>query len=60
MLSSQVERLERDIDTLNDAPRAVDLVRAAGRHACRGIPASRPHHLPQGGTDDGGTRRQTR
>ena len=59
MLSSQVERLERDIDALN-AGLAPDLLCATGRHPRRGIPASRPYHLPQGGTDDGGTRRQTR
>ena len=58
VLASQVERLERDIDGLNDEARAADLVRAAGRHACRRLPPSRPHHLPPRGTDDGGTRRQ--
>ena len=58
MLSSQVERLERDIDTLNDEAGAADLLRAARRHAGGRIPACRPHHLPSGGTADGGTRSQ--
>ena len=58
MLSSQVERLERDIDGLNERSGAADLVRPAGRHPGCGIPASRPHHMPQGGTDHGGTRRE--
>ena len=58
MLSSQVERLERDIDGAERAAGAVDLVRAARRHPRCGIPASCPHHMSQGGTDHGGTRRQ--
>ena len=60
VLSSQVDRLERDIDTLNADLRRPDLVCAAGRHPRGGIPASRPHHMSQGGTDDRGTRRQAR
>ena len=58
MLSSQVERLERDIDTLNAKLGAADLVCAARRHAGGGVSASGAHHMPQGGTDHGGTRRQ--
>ena len=56
MLASQVERLERDIDSLNAAAGAADLLRAARRHAGRGLSASGAHHMPPGGTDDGGTR----
>jgi Cobalamin adenosyltransferase len=39
---------------------APDLLCAAGWHACRRLPSSRPHHLPPCGTDDGGTRGQAR
>ena len=58
IVSSQVERLERDIDALECAACALDLVRAARRHARRRLSASGAHDMPPGGTDDGGTRRQ--
>ena len=38
VLASQVARLERDIDALNERLAPLDLVRAAGRHAGRGLP----------------------
>ena len=55
VLSSQVERLERDIDRLERRPSAPELLRAAGRHAGRGLSASGAHRMPQSGTDHGGT-----
>ena len=60
MLASQVERLERDIDSLERAAGAVDLVCAARRHAGGGVSASGAHHMPPSGTDHGGTRGQAR
>ena len=60
VVSSQVERLERDIDSLNATFGAVDLVRAAGRNAGCGLSASGAHGMPPGGTDHGGTRGQAR
>ena len=60
MLSSQVERLERDIDGLNARLGPPDLVCAARRHAGRGASASGTHNMPPRGTDDGGTRGQAR
>ena len=60
MLSSQVERLERDIDVLNARSGAPDLVCAARRHPGGGASASGAHHMPPSGTDNGGTRGQAR
>jgi hypothetical protein len=57
MLSSQVERLERDIDSLNEHLAPLTSFIPAGWHPRRGIPAPRPHHMSQGGTGHGGTRR---
>jgi cob(I)alamin adenosyltransferase len=58
MLSSQVERLERDIDTLNAHLADLTSFVLPGGTPRSGIPAPRPHHMSQGGTNDGGTRRQ--
>ena len=43
---AQVDWLESEIDRLNDAPSAIEILRAAGRHSGGGLSASRPHHLP--------------
>src|ERR1700682_2119675 len=55
MLGSQVERLERDIDSLNAklAPLTSFVLPAGSRPSAPGA-----HHMPQGGTDHGGTRGQ--
>ena len=42
----QVERLEREIDAMNEELAAAELVRAAGRHAGRRLPPPRPHRGP--------------
>jgi len=52
ILSSQVERLERDIDSLNARLAPLTSFVLPG-----GTPAA-AYNLPQGGTDDGGTRGQ--
>ncbi len=55
VLSSQVERLERDIDRLNADLAPLELVCAARRHACGRPSASGAHRVPQSGTNHGGT-----
>lgn len=59
MLASQVERLERDIDSLNAKLAPLTSFILPGGTPCRGILPSRPHHMSPGGTDHGGTRRQS-
>jgi cob(I)alamin adenosyltransferase len=54
ILSTQVERLERYIDSLNaQLSPLTSFVLPGG-----GAPASGAHDMPQGGTDNGGTSRQ--
>ncbi|MGY3191264.1 ATP:cob(I)alamin adenosyltransferase [Bradyrhizobium sp. USDA 4509] len=60
MLASQVERLERDIDSLNDLLAPLTSFVLPRRHACLCLSASRPDDMSPRGTDDGGTRRPTR
>ena len=60
MLSSQVERLERDIDTLNAQLAPLTSFVLPGGTPAAALSASGAHHMPPGGTDHGGTRGQAR
>ena len=59
MLSSQVERLERDIDTLNAELSPLTSFVLPG-HLGGGLSAPCAHDMSPGGTHNGGTRGQTR
>ena len=56
MLSSQVERLERDIDSLNAQLAPLTSFVLPGGTPAAALSASGAHDMPQGGTDHGGTR----
>ncbi len=55
VVASQVERLERDIDAINDKLAPLTSFVLPGGTPRRGPSARRAHDMPQGGTGDRGT-----